>query len=564
MFKRMVGSVPWTAMMIAAGFSACAAGAGDLILMNRPYGGGMWTINSDGTNLQEVSDFGWFGSFSKGGEKIAFSQYYKSGIWKMDLDGGNKQQLNSSGIHPSWSPDGSRITYATGTTYAYDSRVWVMNADGSGAAQLTTRVADDPAWAHYSDKIVFSSWQDGIWTIAPDGSEETRILNWAWAGDPCWTPDDSKILFVVAGGPVHVMDPDGSNAHAVGTRAAHRPSMGPDGRIVFEGPGDSIFILDTLTGTETFLADGFLAPAWNSGAFVPPYELGVVFSGVGLVPFSQINDGYATTDEGYFLHVVNAPFGHKMHIFGNFELARSYGVAYYGIQAAKWPNTTTPPSSSDYEDLNDSWGNYLWDPVAGKYVYHSIAPDLNNRYTVPPASHQWKIPDLLIEWDSRRYADGKYSLRMKPYRSDGSEIVVPPSIPNSLVLVIDNTRPVVSIDTVSHLGSVVDACAIVNMKATDPLDFIVTALDTPGHLLSYRLSGNWGENNSFTIASEVFDTTFHGAMWSGIDHAPFSYSRWPATCAYAFTVGAWSRTTNGYSAKIYYEDYSKHVTLMLH
>ena len=110
------------------GVTSAMAAPLNLILCNEPYGEGIWTMQPDGSGLKEISDFGWFAEFSRGGEKIAFSQYYKSGIWVMGADGSNKKRLTKSGVHPSWSPDGSQIVFSTGDSYAYNSRIWIMNS----------------------------------------------------------------------------------------------------------------------------------------------------------------------------------------------------------------------------------------------------------------------------------------------------------------------------------------------------------------------------------------------------------------------------------------------------
>lgn len=52
----------------------------------------------------------------------------------MNEDGTNIQQLTDGtkyDINPCWSPDGSKIVFAK------NGEVWVMNADGSGAHDLT-------------------------------------------------------------------------------------------------------------------------------------------------------------------------------------------------------------------------------------------------------------------------------------------------------------------------------------------------------------------------------------------------------------------------------------------
>ena len=539
------------------GVTSAMAAPLNLILCNEPYGEGIWTMQPDGSGLKEISDFGWFAEFSRGGEKIAFSQYYKSGIWVMGADGSNKKRLTKSGVHPSWSPDGSQIVFSTGDSYAYNSRIWIMNSDGTNLIQLTKRVADRPDWAHFSNKIVFSSWGDGIWVINSDGTGEKQILS--YGSMPSWSQDDQKIVFR-GYQCIYTMNSDGSDVTKISTSWGSHPSMGPDGRVVFQTTGDRLMIVDN--GVETLLTTGLLAPDWCIGEAGPPYELGkFFFSGVGLIPFTEINNGYATTEEGYYLYVENAPFGGRLHVFSNFDLARAYRIDEYKVQVAKWPDPLTEPSESDFEDLLDSWGNYIWDPVEGKFVYQVIAPDGDNKYRIPSASEHWYLDNLLIQWNTTRFGDGKYSLRIKAYTSGGSEIRVPEEI-NRLALVIDNTWPVARIDDILYQGEAVDACDIITLESDDELEFVITANDNAGHFYLYDLNAYWGENENFDIADERYASFVHGSSWTGIVEESFFHNNWPRTCAYNFRLRVWDGVINGYN-RIHYSEYNKHITLMI-
>ena len=56
-------------------------------------------------------------------------------VWVVPLAGGAPRKLVDEADRPRWSPDGKRIFY-TGTTGG-SSQIWAMNADGSGATQIT-------------------------------------------------------------------------------------------------------------------------------------------------------------------------------------------------------------------------------------------------------------------------------------------------------------------------------------------------------------------------------------------------------------------------------------------
>lgn len=84
-------------------------------------------------------------------------------IWIMDLEGNsifNETQLTSElGVKdydPSWSPDGSRIAFASDRKANAD--IWIMNADGTNATQLTYNPMPDrnPQWID-NETIVFQT-----------------------------------------------------------------------------------------------------------------------------------------------------------------------------------------------------------------------------------------------------------------------------------------------------------------------------------------------------------------------------------------------------------------------
>lgn len=73
-------------------------------------------------------------------------------VWVMDVDGGAPTRLTGvetyerCNSHPRWSPDGSKIAFLTSRN-AREGRGWdvyVMNADGSGAVDVTANSSTDP------------------------------------------------------------------------------------------------------------------------------------------------------------------------------------------------------------------------------------------------------------------------------------------------------------------------------------------------------------------------------------------------------------------------------------
>ncbi|HMX95546.1 MAG TPA: hypothetical protein PKC50_09905, partial [Elusimicrobiota bacterium] len=81
--------------------------------------------------------------------------------------------------YPSWSPDGQKIVFGSDRTG--NNELFVMNADGTGAVQMTSNpgaINSDPAWSSDGSKILFASTRDGnaeIYVMDRDGSNETRL-----------------------------------------------------------------------------------------------------------------------------------------------------------------------------------------------------------------------------------------------------------------------------------------------------------------------------------------------------------------------------------------------------
>src|ERR1051325_2463927 len=64
--------------------------------------------------------------------------------------------------YPAWSPDGTKIAFGRGTLQTPSSKIFVMNANGSNATQLTDFAGDrQPSWSPDGTKIAFVSHRDG-------------------------------------------------------------------------------------------------------------------------------------------------------------------------------------------------------------------------------------------------------------------------------------------------------------------------------------------------------------------------------------------------------------------
>jgi Tol biopolymer transport system component len=181
-------------------------------------------------------------AYSPDGQRIAFVRstdgLKTSEVAIRDLATGEVTRLPSTSVpgtdgwiaQPTWSPDGLQIAYHRNTQKAYetspsDTRIWIVNADGTDLYQLATPAeekAADPDWSPDGSRIVFATEgareSEGrdvsprVYTIGADGADPQLVSDTADGGGlaPTWTPDGEHIL---AWGTRtwNLMDPDGGN-----------------------------------------------------------------------------------------------------------------------------------------------------------------------------------------------------------------------------------------------------------------------------------------------------------------------------------------------------------------
>ncbi len=186
-------------------------------------------MNADGSDVKTLtSGRGSDPAWSPDGAKLAFSG--DSGIFVMNADGTGAVQLTTGGMQPTWSPDGSRIAFvmlerdSTGTEANIYERIAVVNADGSRFAWLSAGPYDDsPAWSPDGTRIAFvRSVNDGetpsaIYIMTAASPSVMIAPSYLPQGDlcaqsaPAWTPDGKSLLFWTAcpNGPSNLSGPFG-------------------------------------------------------------------------------------------------------------------------------------------------------------------------------------------------------------------------------------------------------------------------------------------------------------------------------------------------------------------
>jgi Tol biopolymer transport system component len=118
------------------------------------------------------------------GKRIAFhsTRSGQAEIWVADADGSNALQLTSMGApvtgSPRWSPDGAFIAFDSNAAGNYD--VYVVEASGGSPRRLTDDPADDgvPSWSRDGRWIYFVSNRSGqlqIWKMPSGGGPAIQI-----------------------------------------------------------------------------------------------------------------------------------------------------------------------------------------------------------------------------------------------------------------------------------------------------------------------------------------------------------------------------------------------------
>lgn len=146
-------------------------------------------------------------TWSPRGSKLAFISYGCAGclpdVFVVNADGSGRAQLTNSTaaeFAPHWTPDG-RVGYESHRTFP--SNTYVVNADGTGEQLLTGLVSDvsGPVWSPDGTRVVFGSAgpvaapREGLYVMNADGTGLTFLTDEAnGGGRKFWSPDGSKIV----------------------------------------------------------------------------------------------------------------------------------------------------------------------------------------------------------------------------------------------------------------------------------------------------------------------------------------------------------------------------------
>lgn len=221
-----------------------SAGSGELLEVSlaRPYDPQRLPIGHDATDI----------AVSPSGHRLAFVQgVYSTNIWRLDLLASPPKASKLIKLAMStWrqtptgiSPDGKRIAFES--SRAGLVQVWICDADGSNASQLTyfgTSDAGSPRWSPDGKLIAFDSRIGGeanIYVVDPAGGPPRKIEigNARGNGMPSWSRDGKWIYFVngddAAKQSVWKVPVTGGQAVQLAQAHATYPLESPDGEYVY-------------------------------------------------------------------------------------------------------------------------------------------------------------------------------------------------------------------------------------------------------------------------------------------------------------------------------------------
>lgn len=175
--------------------------------------------------------------------------------------------LDLAGVSsPVISGDGTRIAYSLGRidrgTAAPSSQLWVMDADGANARQMTQvgTTASDLAWSPNDREIAFVSKREGgfaICVLALEGGEARVVTSHQQKpASLVWSPDGTAIAYTV---PVDPTNPDEAPRDAdlpPPVRVTRRIDYKQDGRGYLDDVRHQVMTVDVATAKRAQVSSG--------------------------------------------------------------------------------------------------------------------------------------------------------------------------------------------------------------------------------------------------------------------------------------------------------------------
>lgn len=240
----------------------------------------IYLADSDGGRLQQVTSGGALKgapSLGPGAILLAYTSW-NSGFADVILKdlrfGTERPVLSAPGTNSgaAFSPDGARL--ALSMSYEGDTEIYVSNLSGSRTRRITESksVEFSPAWSPDGNRLVFCSDANGapqLFVVPRQGGEPERLdTGYRHNTSPEWSPDGAHIAFTgrqSTGAAVVLYDLASGKSRAL-LPQAEDPAWAPDGRHLAAVQGDSLVVVDTVTGEKRTILSGFnrlAEPTWS-------------------------------------------------------------------------------------------------------------------------------------------------------------------------------------------------------------------------------------------------------------------------------------------------------------
>jgi serine/threonine protein kinase len=297
-------------------------------------------ITNDLNGYGEVS----VGLTADSGTIATIQQVNASNIWitAANEDETRAQQILKTSLpdHVAWTPDG-KLVYASRTGENWD--IWISNADGSEAKQLTTDafIDHEPSVSGDGRYVVFQSNRGGarnIWRVDLDGSNLKQLTQGNYIdANPVCSADGRSVIFVSqrsGSAGLWKVSIEGGTPAQLTNRPAQLPSVSPDGKFI------SYFYFDEQVNNQPKLA--IISP--EGGEPVRTIELP---QSVQPLAFGWLPDGrsvaYLDNTSG-ILNVWSKPLdggapkqltNFKSEFVNSFAISRDGKIAAYRVSATR-------------------------------------------------------------------------------------------------------------------------------------------------------------------------------------------------------------------------------------
>ena len=226
----------------------------------------IWVANADGSNAHKVIDLALWPAVSPDGKQIAYYRIKDEGIYVANIDGGDPRKiLVGETCCVQWSRDSKHLMYVAGKLKSGDTRVKIVNPDGSNPSDLALNVAPfNPAWSPDGAKIAYAACDQSNKNVCglfvyDLTAKESKMITTDGGGAPQWSPRGDKIVYRAGNPNVFVVNPDGSGLKQLTSGKSNdgQPVWSNDGNFIFwrsdqDGKGWAIYAM-RADGTDKHL-----------------------------------------------------------------------------------------------------------------------------------------------------------------------------------------------------------------------------------------------------------------------------------------------------------------------